>query len=1013
MLLIALLLPSLPVHAQTPAPLATPALAELTAPDLLEAQVELLLNRMTPADRVGQLFVISFDGRDTSFESDIVELIHGYRIGGVVLSPAQGNFSNEKGVDTPREVATLANQLQAIAYGILLPAEQALDPIPFAPWPPRDYTFLPRLTGVTASNVPLFIGIEQAGDNLPGTALRRGFTPLPSQMALGATWDPGLVEQAGQIIGQELAAVGVNLLLGPTLDLFDQPRTDPVGRLALDSFGGDPYWVSRMSSAYISGIHIGSENQIAAISRHFPGQGNVDRFPDQEVATIQKSLEEMQQSALRPFGAVTRNPSSIISEGGDPAVTDGMMTSHMRFSGLQGSAAGRNTPISLAPELRTILEQQGFTAWQEAGGILMSGALGVPAVRQIYDTVAPDLFYRRVTLDAFSAGNDLLYLTAFSDDGSWTSAKANIKETIGFFQDRYNNDDDFAAQVDAAVRRILRLKLGLNRDSLRVVSAGNSPLLENAPLEPLIPLTEVLTSASALLVLTGESRAAAESVMATVARNAMTILYPDPATLTEPLPPAFRTDDNLLIISDSRLLQECSKCTAEAAVGPDELANIIRRLYGSEATGQIDAERVVSLTFADLIRFLDDRAGVAALAAGAALTPTTSLTLGVPAPATPVIDGDSAAGDDTPSSEVRPDAIARTTRQIEEADWIIFAMLDVDATTHPSSVAVKRFLSEYGDKLTDHRIIVFGLHAPFFLDATEMSRLTAFFGVYSKTQPFLESAVRALFRSFSPDGAPPVNVPGTRFSSLPARLQPNPATSVPVSLVAADGTLLIQSPQQPSDGQVTVPLGQIVRIIVGPVLDMNGNPVPDGVPIEYSIRVASESVTLDVEPDATRDGGATREIVLDRAGEVQILVTAGSQASSMLLRLTVLPPETPLTSSISGTMTSTVNTGQTGSQLLDNRLNGVTLLVALLTILLVLSLFLLVQVRLLPRQALVRNLLSGAVGGLCGYLLFGLDLFPGSPWLRDNLSYLATGVVTFVSTLAPLLWFQLRAESHR
>jgi hypothetical protein len=210
-----------------------------------------------------------------------------------------------------------------------------------------------------------------------------------------------------------------------------------------------------------------------------------------------------------------------------------------------------------------------------------------------------------------------------------------------------------------------------------------------------------------------------------------------------------------------------------------------------------------------------------------------------------------------------------------------------------------------------------------------------------------------------------------------------------------------------------VPLGQIVRIIVGPVLDMNGNPVPDGVPIEYSIRVASESVTLDVEPDATRDGGATREIVLDRAGEVQILVTAGSQASSMLLRLTVLPPETPLTSSISGTVTSTVNTGQTGSQLLDNRLNGVTLLVALLTILLVLSLFLLVQVRLLPRQALVRNLLSGAVGGLCGYLLFGLDLFPGSPWLRDNLSYLATGVVTFVSTLAPLLWFQLRAESHR
>ena len=75
---------------------------------LLTARAESMLAQMSPADRVGQLFLISFQGNATDFESDIVELIHGYRVGGVALSPKHGNFSNEKGVDTPRQVAGLS-----------------------------------------------------------------------------------------------------------------------------------------------------------------------------------------------------------------------------------------------------------------------------------------------------------------------------------------------------------------------------------------------------------------------------------------------------------------------------------------------------------------------------------------------------------------------------------------------------------------------------------------------------------------------------------------------------------------------------------------------------------------------------------------------------------------------------------------------------------------------------------------------------------------------------------------
>ena len=248
---------------------------------------------------------------------------------------------------------------------------------------------------------------------------------------------------------------------------------------------------------------------------------------------------------------MTRQPSTIVDPQGDPGATDLLMTSHMRYSGIQGGAGARGAPLSLSPELRTFLTQAGFDPWRTAGGLLMSNALGVPAVRRFYSIAAQDFFHRRAALDAFLAGNDLLYLADFSVDGQAASAKANIKAVIGFFQDRYNNDADFASRVDAAVRRILKLKLGLYRSGLATASSPAA-----AGITPLIPLSNVMVSESDLRTLSGGTRAQAESVMGEVARNAVTILFPDPATQTDPLPPPFRVDDNILIFSDSRLVRE-------------------------------------------------------------------------------------------------------------------------------------------------------------------------------------------------------------------------------------------------------------------------------------------------------------------------------------------------------------------------------------------------------------------------------------------------------------------------
>ena len=77
---------------------------------------------------------------------------------------------------------------------------------------------------------------------------------------------------------------------------------------------------------------------------------------------------------------------------------------------------------------------------------------------------------------------------------------------------------------------------------------------------------------------------------------------------------------------------------------------------------------------------------------------------------------------DAPTAQVNLDKNAKTELRIAQADWIVFAMLDV-TPNDPNSAAVKRFLAEKGDQLPNKRVVVLALNAPYFLDATEVSRI--------------------------------------------------------------------------------------------------------------------------------------------------------------------------------------------------------------------------------------------------------------------------------------------------
>ncbi|MER3459435.1 MAG: hypothetical protein C4309_13100, partial [Chloroflexota bacterium] len=79
-------------------------------------------------------------------------------------------------------------------------------------------------------------------------------------------------------------------------------------------------------------------------------------------------------------------------------------------------------------------------------------------------------------------------------------------------------------------------------------------------------------------------------------------------------------------------------------------------------------------------------------------------------------------------------------------------MLDIVPEVPESSV-VKTFLAQRPDLASAKKVIVMAFNAPYYLDATETSKVAAYYGLYSKVGPFVDVAVRALFREITPRGA--------------------------------------------------------------------------------------------------------------------------------------------------------------------------------------------------------------------------------------------------------------------
>lgn len=886
-------------------------------------KVQAVLASMTPEERVGQLFLVTFRGTNTASDSQIYDLIANHHVGGVILLADNDNFLGAP--DTISSAHQLIRQLQSIE------AQTSTEtPAPATPVPNEENIY-----------VPLFIGISQEGDGIPHDQILSGLTPLPDAMAIGATWKTELAQQVGSVLGRELSAMGFNLFLGPSLDVVESPNPSAQIDLGTRSFGGDPYWVGQMGQAYISGLHNGSAGRMVVVAKHFPGRGSSDRSPEEEVATVRKSLEQLKQIELSPFFSVTNatEPTSIV---------DGLLVSHIRYQGFQGNIRATTRPVSLdASALSMIIALPEFASWRTNGGLIVSDALGSQAVRDFYAQGGENFSARLVARDAFLAGNDLLYLGDIASEEQDLDTYASTLQILQFFTQEYETDSAFAQLVDDAVTRILTQKFRMY---------------------DLFTLSNVLPFEAELMGV-GTS----QQVMFDVARNAATLISPDAQELGTLLPAPPNQNDRIIFLTDTSTYQQCSTCAPQVSLQADSLKEVVERLYGPGGSAQIFSNRLTSY-------------------------PLTELEL--------MLNGES-------KENIEP--------SLERANWIVISLADVSS----GQVALlRRFFAERPNLIRNKNLILFSFTAPYYLDATDITKLTAYYGLYSKQPAFIEVAARLLFQQVTLQGASPVSVPAVGYDLIIAT-SPDPTQVIPLSLDDGSDSLTPTATIEttPVTAEPTaVPLykiGDTIAVRAGPIFDHNHHIVPDRTVVQFTMSTRDQdgNVVPQFISTETTDGIARASFAIDKPGAVEISAVSEAAVISEVVKFDASNEETAVTVVVPQVTTTPEPATPTVTVMPENDLisqDGYPRIGVWLLVLIALfggaSLGYWAISRIFSPRWGLRWALCIFIGGLLGYNYLALD-FPGAAeWIASDAGAFGVLLLTFVGQIVGILsaWMWMR-----
>jgi beta-N-acetylhexosaminidase len=261
----------------------------------------------------------------------------------------------------------------------------------------------------------LLVSTDHEGGRI--VMLGRGVTIFPDNLALGTAGKEAFAFRQGQIEARELRRLGVDLNLGPCLDVLTERYSPNIG---IRSYGKDPAIVACYGVARVRGMASGG---LSACAKHFPGKGHAPLDAHLRLPTIDSTPEEMRAIHLPPFVAAMA------------AGVEAVMTSHPVYpkldpSGVPATFSRRLVGDWLRGELRF-------------DGVIVSDDLEMGAVSETCPI-------GEATVRAAAAGHDLL-LVCHTEPAQRAAAAALLEA--------YRAGRLPLAEGEAAAERVRRLRL--------------------------------------------------------------------------------------------------------------------------------------------------------------------------------------------------------------------------------------------------------------------------------------------------------------------------------------------------------------------------------------------------------------------------------------------------------------------------------------------------------------------------------------------------------------------------
>lgn len=258
-----------------------------------------------------------------------------------------------------------------------------------------------------------------------GLAMRlSGATEFPPNMALAAAGDPELAFAMAEAVADEARSAGIQQSYSPNVDLNINPA-NPV--INTRSFGDNVPLAITMSNAMIEGLQT---NGVAATAKHFPGHGDVTVDSHLALPVLNADRQRLFAYELKPFQAAIEH--GIVS----------IMTGHLAVPKLTGTMEPASVSKAIVTDL--LRKELGFQ------GLIITDAMNMKALYN--GNNVPE-----ISVKAVQAGNDLLL---FSPDPEL--AHASIVRAV-------QEGQIPPEQIDASVRRILRVKKWLRIDDHKLV----------------------------------------------------------------------------------------------------------------------------------------------------------------------------------------------------------------------------------------------------------------------------------------------------------------------------------------------------------------------------------------------------------------------------------------------------------------------------------------------------------------------------------------------------------------